>query len=95
MNAFNFRYNLPKHWLLGSESDIAKSLYYKSTQDFNDAISDGKIDATKLMYRSQYYFITDKSVKWDNIYDARYVFISAAQDIDFGNKFTMGRERLL
>ena len=93
MNAFNFRYNLPKHWLLGSESDIAKSLYYKSTQDFNDAISDGKIDATKLMYRSQYYFITDKSVKWDNIYDARYVFISAAQDIDFGNKFTMGRVR--
>ena len=93
MNAFNFRYNLPKNWELGNESDVAKSGYYKSTQDFNKAISDGKIDATKLMYHSQYYFITDKSVKWENILDARYVFISAAEDIDFGNKNIMGYMR--
>ena len=93
MNAFNFRYNLPRHWEIGRESDIAEVGHYKSTLDFNNAILDGKIDATKLPYHSQYYFITDKTLKWNNVYDAKSVFITNSQDIDFSNIYTMGEER--
>jgi hypothetical protein len=93
MNAFNFRYNLPRHWEIGSEADIAKVGHYKSTTDFNNAILEGKIDTTKLSYHSQYYFVTDKTLKWNTVYDAKSVFITSSQDIDFSNMYTMGRER--
>ena len=90
MNVFNFRYNLPSHWEMPLKEGVG---YYKSTFDFNNAIADGSLDTTSLAYHSQYYFITDKCVKWENIYDARSVFISNEQDIDFSNKYTIGHSR--
>jgi hypothetical protein len=84
MNAFNFRYNLPKHWLMSGKSD------YESTKDFNDAISEGSLN---LYYRSQYYFTTDKSVRWDILYDAKSVFIHNDQDVDFSNNNIIGNSR--
>lgn len=99
-NVFNFRYNLPKHWELPAKFDktteggaVTQVEYYKSTYDFNNAISIGELDTTILQYHSQYYFITDKSVKWDNIFDAKNVFISSDQDIDFSNDNIMGKQR--
>jgi hypothetical protein len=93
VNAFNFRYNLPKHWILSSTVDIANAGYYKTTSEFNAAIEAGSIDATNLPYHSQYYFLTTDSVNWENVYESRSVFISTGHDIDFGNKNTMGYSR--
>jgi hypothetical protein len=96
MNAFNFRYNLPRHWELPSKftkPDGSTIKSYKSTHEFNNAIISGELDTTTLTYHSQYYFTTDKSVKWDSVYDAKTVFITPDQDIDFSNKHTLGRKR--
>ena len=90
MNAFNFRYNLPRHWEMPSKTNVG---YYKSTHEFNNAIKEGSLDTTTLTYHSQYYFLTDKCVKWENVYDAKSVFISNDQDVDFSNKYTMGYSR--
>ena len=79
LNAFNFRYNLPKYWAMPSKQE-GHDEYYKSTKEFNEAINAGKL---KLPYHSQYYFLTDKCVEWKNIYDARSVFIKTDEDIDF------------
>jgi hypothetical protein len=46
-----------------------------------------------LEYHNQYYFTTDKSVKWENIRDAKHVFIEDNQDIDFSNKNIIGYQR--
>ena len=92
-NAFNFRYNLPRHWVIGSEADVDKVGYYKSTKDFNAAIEDNKVDISKLSYHSQYFFTTNNSVNWDKLYEAKSVFITSSQDIDFSNKHTMGDMR--
>ena len=92
MNAFNFRYNLPNYWSMPGKPNETIA-YYKSTHAFNNAIISGDFDATSLPYHSQYYFTTDKSVKWSNIYDAKYVFISTEQDIDFSNNYTIGNYR--
>ena len=96
MNTFNFRYNLPKHWgmpskFIDDEGLVVES--YKSTYELESAISNKKFDVSKLPYHSQYYFTTDKSVKWSDIYDAKSVFINNSQDIDFSNKNTFGRSR--
>lgn len=96
MNAFNFRYNLPRHWELPSKfikPDGTTIECYKSTHDFNNAIKGGELDTKTLTYHSQYYFTTDKSVKWDSVYDAKSVFITPDQDIDFSNKHTIGSKR--
>ena len=93
MNAFNFRYNLPRHWEIGKEVDKTDVSYYKSTNDFNNAILSGNLDTSKLSYHSQYYFITDGSVNWSNIYDAKSIFITDSQDVDFSNKHVMGKIR--
>jgi hypothetical protein len=86
-NIFNFRYNLPKHWEMPSNASIDG---YKSTKEFNEAIKNGELD---LPYHSQYYFITDMCVKWNNVYEAKSVFISSSNDIDFSNKNTIGKSR--
>ena len=89
MNAFNFRYNLPRHWEMPSKftkPDGSTVGYYKSTHELNNAIISGELDTNTLPYHSQYFFITDKCVKWENVYDAKNVFISSDQDIDFSNK---------
>jgi hypothetical protein len=92
-NAFNFRYNLPRYWEMPSKNTVGVSSY-KSTHDLNIAISTGELNPTVLSYHSQYYFLTNKSVKWDNIYDAKSVFISSNQDRDFSNSYTIGDVRL-
>ena len=92
LNAFNFRYNLPKHWEMPAKQDD-NVVYYKSSYDFNNAIKNGELKTSILPYHSQYYFITDKCVEWKNIYDAKSVFISTEQDIDFSNKNTIGKIR--
>ena len=92
-NAFNFRYNLPRHWEIGSEADVDKVGYYKSTYDFNAAIVNNKVDKSKLSYHSQYFFTTNNSVNWDKVYEAKSVFITSSQDIDFSNKHTIGNAR--
>lgn len=92
MNAFNFRYNLPMHWNMpGKFTDENGKVveYYKTTKEFNDALQNG----LSLEYHTQYYFTTDKSVKWDIIRDAKSVFISNNQDIDFSNINAIGKER--
>ena len=89
MNMFNFRYNLPRHWEMPGKPEGHVG-YYKTTEEFNDAISNGEIN---ISYRSQYYFITDKCVDWSALYDARSIFITSYQDIDFSNKNIMGNSR--
>ena len=89
MNAFNFRYNLPRHWEMPNKPEGHVG-YYKSTKEFNEAINAGEL---KLPYHSQYYFLTDKCVEWKNVYDAKSVFISTEQDIDFSNINTIGHIR--
>ena len=89
MNAFNFRYNLPRHWEMPNKPEGHVG-YYKSAKEFNEAINAGEL---KLPYHSQYYFITDKCVEWNNVYDAKSVFISSEQDIDFSNINTIGHIR--
>jgi hypothetical protein len=86
-NAFNFRYNLPRHWEMPDKSDDNVE-YYKTTTEFDNA----KID---VQYHSQYYFITDESVNWDNVFEAKSPFISSEQDIDFSNENVFGRVREL
>jgi hypothetical protein len=86
---FNFRYNLPRHWEMPGKPEGHVG-YYKTTEEFNDAISNGEIN---ISYRSQYYFITDKCVDWSVLYDARSIFITGYQDIDFSNKNIMGYSR--
>jgi hypothetical protein len=96
MNAFNFRYNLPKNWSMPSKftkQDNTTVESYKSTYDFNNAIRTGELDTKNLIYHSQYYFTTDKSAKWEKIYDAKNLFISSEEDIDFSNINTMGHIR--
>ena len=96
-NMFNFRYNLPKHWEMPGKFVDKNGITiesYKSTHDLNNAINNGDFNPNELLqYHSQYYFITDKCVKWDNVYDSKSVFISSIQDIDFGNKNTIGKTR--
>ena len=96
MNAFNFRYNLPLHWEMPSKFVDENGITiesYKSTYDLNSAILNDKFDVSTLPYHTQYYFTMDKSVKWDNIYDAKSVFINNYQDIDFSNNLTLGVQR--
>ena len=96
MNTFNFRYNLPLHWEMPAKFVDKNGITiesYKSTYELNSAITNGEFDANKLPYHTQYYFTTDKSVKWDAIYDAKSVFINNYQDIDFSNNKTIGAER--
>ena len=96
MNVFNFRYNLPAHWSMPSKFTNESGIViesYKSTHDLETAISNGEFDVNKLPYRTQYYFTTDKSAKWDSLYDAKSVFISNEQDVDFSNKYTIDRSR--
>ena len=97
MNAFNFRYNLPRHWEMPAkftkDDGVTVIGSYKSTNDFNNAIISGELKANTLSYHSQYYFMTDKCVKWNNVYDAKSVFITNNQDIDFSNKYTLGNVR--
>jgi hypothetical protein len=96
MNVFNFRYNLPAHWEMPSKFTNESGIViesYKSTHHLETAITNGEFDVYRLPYRTQYYFTTDKSVKWDSIYDAKSVFITNEQDVDFSNKNTMGYSR--
>ena len=96
MNAFNFRYNLPAHWEMPQKFVNANGITiesYKSTYELNSAITNKELDASTLLYHTQYYFTTDKSVKWDSIYDAKSVFINNYQDIDFSNNLTLGVQR--
>ena len=97
MNAFNFRYNLPRHWEMPAkftkDDGVTVIGSYKSTNDFNNAIISGELKANTLSYHSQYYFMTDRCVKWNNVYDAKSVFITNNQDIDFSNKYTLGNVR--
>ena len=90
---FNFRYNLPKHWIFAREADTDNKEYYKTTKDLNDAISRNLVNVAELPYHSQYYILTDKCVNWNNLREAKNVFISNYQDVDFGNMNTIGRER--
>jgi hypothetical protein len=84
MNTFNFRYNLPKHWNMPfKETNIDG---YKTTSEFDSA-------NLTLDYHTQYYFTTDKSVKWEILRDVKSVFITNEQDIDFSNKVAMGQSR--
>jgi hypothetical protein len=95
-NVFNFRYNLPKHWDMPNKftkQDGTVVEYYKSTKDFNNAIISGELRKENLPYHTQYYFTTDKSIKWDILNNAKSVFISSNQDIDFSNKNTIGSSR--
>ena len=94
MNVFNFRYNLPKHWNMPNKPTNVNVDWYKSTKEFNDAIKTGELTNDNLLYHTQYYFTTDKSVKWDNIRDAKSVFISDDQDIEFSNNYDTGRVRV-
>ena len=89
MSMFNFRYNLPCHWRMDTKPDGHVG-YYKTTKEFNNAIESGEL---KLPYHSQYYFLTDKCVDWNELFDVSYLFISSDQDIDFSNKHTMGHSR--
>ena len=91
-NAFNFRYNLPGHWEMPSKNDVGVD-YYKTSIEFNNAIQEGKLNNNNLTYHSQYYFTTDRSVKWNNLYDAKSLFIRDEQDIDFSNKNVIGKKR--
>ena len=96
MNAFNFRYNLPRHWEMPAKftkEDGTTVVAYKSTKDFNNAIISGELKVDTLSYHSQYYFLTDKCVKWSNVYDAKHLFINNNQDIDFSNKNVFGKSR--
>ena len=72
---FNFRYNLPRHWSMPNKPD-GNPGYYKTSDDLNYAISKGEI---KLPYHNQYYFITDKCVDWNNLFEASSLFISVMQ----------------
>ena len=90
-NVFNFRYNLPLHWEMPGKltiDDGIKISSYKSTSDFENAINTGELKISNLSYHSQYYFTTDTSVNWRVLNNAKSVFISSSQDIDF-----IGRER--
>ena len=89
MNAFSFRYNLPGNWNMPRTPEGHVG-YYKTTSELNTAIENNELS---LPYHSQYYFLTDESVKWDNLYVAKSVFISQSQDIDFSNKYTIGQYR--
>jgi hypothetical protein len=59
---------------------------YKTTREFNEA-------NLNLEYHNQYYFTTDKSVKWEILRDVKSVFITNEQDIDFSNEKAMGKSR--
>jgi hypothetical protein len=97
VNIFNFRYNLPKHWEMPAqfvkEDGITVVKSYKSTHEFNNAILSGELDTNTLPYHSQYYLITDKCVNWNRVQDARNVFITLNDDVDFSNKNTIGKRR--
>jgi hypothetical protein len=77
-NAFNFRYNLPKCWEMPNKPNGHVG-YYKSTKEFNEGINND----FNLSYRTQYYFLTDKSVNWNDLYNASSPFISSGQDVDY------------
>ena len=91
VSMFNFRYNLPKHWEMPDKPSDHVG-YYKTTRDFDNAIAKGEINPK---YHSQYYFMTNKSVDWKVLYDARTMFINYGQDVDFGNMYKMGQMRFL
>ena len=86
METFNFRYNLPKKWSMPNSA-----VDYKSTVEFNKAIEESNLE---LKYYTQYYFTTDKSANWDIVYNAKNVFITNNQDVDFSNEPVMGKERV-
>ena len=86
-NTFNFRYNLPKHWGMPNKPNGVTIDGYKSTKEFNDA-------NLELTYHTQYFFTTDKSVNWESINNAKSVFITNSEDIDFSNTIVMGKERV-
>ena len=90
MNAFNFRYNLPRHWGMPSKPDGYYQDGFKTTQDLENAIVNQEL---YLSYHTQYYFMSDNSVNWNNLYDARNVFITSGEDIDFSNENTIGQVR--
>ena len=90
-NIFNFRYNLPKHWVMPAKPSEHVG-YYKTTKDFDNAISKGELN---IEYHTQYYFVTDKCVDWDVLNDARSLFITYDMDVDFSNVSTMGESRHL
>jgi hypothetical protein len=92
-NMFNFRYNLPKYWIFAIAADKAKVGSYKTTKDLNDAISRNLVNAAELPYHSQYYLLTEKCVNWNNLREAKSVFITNGEDVDFGNMKTIGRDR--
>jgi hypothetical protein len=92
-NLFNFRYNLPKHWVFTKAANDNNFGSFKTTRELDDAISRGIIDVSKFPYHSQYYILTDDCVNWDNVSDAKSVFITNNQDVDFGNTKTLGHER--
>ena len=87
VNAFNFRYNLPKHWNMPIKPNDVNVNAFKTTKEFNDA-------NIMLDYHTQYYFTTDKSVKWDILLDVKNSFITDEIDIDFSNKVAMGKYRM-
>ena len=87
VNAFNFRYNLPKHWNMPIKPNDVNVNAFKTTKEFNDA-------NIILDYHTQYYFTTDKSVKWEILRDVKNSFITDEIDIDFSNKVAMGKYRM-
>ena len=84
---FNFRYNLPQKWGTPNKSSVNNLSGCKSTREFNDL-------NLNLDYHTQYYFTTDESVMWDVVRNARNVFITNSQDIDFSNINTIGNTRV-
>lgn len=87
---FNFRYNLPKHWVMPNRNNVD---FYKTTYEFDLAIERGDINSNDLDYHSQYYFTTNKSANWKNVLNAKSVFIKSDEDIDFSNKNVIGKNR--
>jgi hypothetical protein len=83
--AFNFRYNLPLHWDIYKSDINGGDSTYKTTELFNDAIDRGDLDVNLIPYHSQYYFLIDKCVNWDNVTNANQMFIKDEHDIDFSN----------
>ena len=90
VKAFNFRYNLPRHWEMPAAPN-GHIGYYKTTKLFNEAISNGELN--NMGYHTQYYFLTDNSVNWSNVRDCRNVFITSDEDIDFSNTAVIGKPR--
>ena len=91
-SAFTFRYNLPSQVGLNYGS-LLREYDIDWPAGTYDTSHSPDLRPEKWPHYIQYFFMTDESIKWTNLYYMRSPFISDSQDMDFPKR--EGRQRVL